>query len=197
MRFHLLKVQSDRWIREESIRETKLRLNRGWIFSKKKKKRSFSNEKAKKKRIIFYITFTYSFRVTTWLLITYPVGNEPDPRVLVQLWNIHSPKINQRPTMIFLSFGPAFLPSYLLLLTHFRWNEKRWNEESWEGFASSVKSSKKKKKKKKMRRTREGKRIVDGGGIEKKSIKRWNTEGRCWYFHVSARAFITYGELQF
>lgn len=47
--------------------------------------------------------------------------------------------------MIFLSFGPAFLPSYLLLLTHFRWNEKRWNEESWEGFASSVKSSKKKK----------------------------------------------------
>lgn len=158
---------------DESGKNLSARRNYVWIeveFSQKKKK--LLKRKSKKKRIIFYITFTYSFRVTTWLLITYPVGNEPDPRVLVQLWNIHSPKINQRPTMIFLSFGPAFLPSYLLLLTHFRWNEKRWNEESWEGFASSVKSSKKKKKKKKMRRTREGKRIVDGGGIEKKIDKK-------------------------
>lgn len=144
--------QSAKWSMEESIR------NCVWIeveFSLQKKK------EASQTVLSPTLLLRYSFRVTTWLLITYPVGNEPDPRVLVQLWNIHSPKINRRPTMIFLSFSfpSLFSPSYLLLLTHFPLNERRETKrdeekrretkrkrtglKSW-GFASSVKTNKKK-----------------------------------------------------
>lgn len=198
-----LKVQSDRWKNlSEITSESKL----NFLFKRKKK---LLKRRNKKTVLSPTLLLRYSFRVTTWLLITYPVGNEPDPRVLVQLWNIHSPKINRRPTMIFLSFSfpSLFSPSYLLLLTHFPLNERRETKrdeekrretkrkrtglKSW-GFASSVKTNKKKEEEE---GEAERDKIVKERwrrGWKKKSIKGWNTrEGRCWYFHVSARAFIT------
>lgn len=171
--------QSAKWSMEESIR------NCVWIeveFSLQKKK------EASQTVLSPTLLLRYSFRVTTWLLITYPVGNEPDPRVLVQLWNIHSPKINRRPTMIFLSFSfpSLFSPSYLLLLTHFPLNERRETKrdeekrretkrkrtglKSW-GFASSVKTNKKKRKRKEKRNVIKSWKRDEGGDGKKKSIK--------------------------
>lgn len=173
-----LKVQSDRWKNlSEITSESKL----NFLFKRKKK---LLKRRNKKTVLSPTLLLRYSFRVTTWLLITYPVGNEPDPRVLVQLWNIHSPKINRRPMMIFLSFSfpSLFSPSYLLLLTHFPLNERRETKrdeekrretkrkrtglKSW-GFASSVKTNKKKRKRKEKRNVIKSWKRGEGEGGKK------------------------------